>query len=379
MAFKRIIANSEEDLKTIMNNIKTWFKETNDYKTEFTTEKRKFQDPDTKAIVEKNIDVIKVTDNANDKFSTIKFIPMKEKGEMKVEIGGEGEAAVSGKISNQMKGKGKLKSYSKDKKVALKENPNSTKLSDRPVPTDKELRDEFEKRKPNFMKSIKGQLSGYKIKEEEAPKPKMIDKIKNVFNKKNDNGEFEYKNQTIEMDYEPGSKFANLVNDLENTRLFKGSEDALSDFMSSKIFDKLAQSYNIKFEEPGYSPRKIKLAPEKPSNPSDSIPKQTRDMAARPGATPGATSYSDFDLYELLKKTGKVTVTQLKEIIKEEIRNIQKENFESFDNLESAIKRHEKGDGYYNRTKLITIFNQLEASDQQKARTKYSEYFGKKK
>ena len=119
MAFKRIVANSEEDLKTIMDNIKTWFKETNDYKTEFTKEKRKFQDPDTKAIVEKDIDVIKATDNANDKFSTIKFIPMKEKGEMKIEIGGEGEAAVSGKISNQMKGKGKLKSYNKDKKVKL--------------------------------------------------------------------------------------------------------------------------------------------------------------------------------------------------------------------------------------------------------------------
>jgi hypothetical protein len=293
-----------------MNNIKTWFKETNDYKTEFTTEKRKFQDPDTKAIVEKNIDVIKATDNANDKFSTIKFIPMKEKGEMKVEIGGEGEAAVSGKISNQMKGKGKLKSYSKDKKVALKENPKP--------PTGQELEDEWEKRKANIMKSLKGQVSGNKIKEEEAPKPKMIDKIKNVFNKKNDNGEFEYKNQTIEMDYEPRSKFANLVNDLENTRLFKGSEDALSDFMSSKIFDKLAQSYNIKFEEPGYSPKKINLAPEKPSNPSDSIPKQTRDMAARPGATPGATSYSDFDLMEKLKRTGKLTTTQLKEIIKKE-------------------------------------------------------------
>jgi hypothetical protein len=235
---------------------------------------------------------------------------MKEKGEMKVEIGGEGEAAVSGKISNQMKGKGKLKSYSKDKKVALKENPKP--------PTGQELEDEWEKRKANIMKSLKGQVSGNKIKEEEAPKPKMIDKIKNVFNKKNDNGEFEYKNQTIEMDYEPRSKFANLVNDLENTRLFKGSEDALSDFMSSKIFDKLAQSYNIKFEEPGYSPKKINLAPEKPSNPSDSIPKQTRDMAARPGATPGATSYSDFDLMEKLKRTGKLTTTQLKEIIKKE-------------------------------------------------------------
>jgi hypothetical protein len=235
---------------------------------------------------------------------------MKEKGEMKVEIGGEGEAAVSGKISNQMKGKGKLKSYSKDKKVALKENPKP--------PTGQELEDEWEKRKANIMKSLKGQVSGNKIKEEEAPKPKMIDKIKNVFNKKNKYGEFEYQNQTIEMDYEPGSKFANLVNDLENTRLFKGSEDALSDFMSSKIFDKLAQSYNIKFEEPGYSPKKINLAPEKPSNPSDSIPKQTRDMAARPGATPGATSYSDFDLMEKLKRTGKLTTTQLKEIIKKE-------------------------------------------------------------
>jgi hypothetical protein len=302
MAFKRIVANSEEDLKTIMSNIKTWFKETNDYKTEFTTEKRKFQDPDTKAIVEKNIDVIKATDNANDKFSTIKFIPMKEKGEMKVEIGGEGEAAVSGKISNQMKGKGKLKSYSKDKKVALKENPKP--------PTGQELEDEWEKRKANIMKSLKGQVSGNKIKEEEAPKPKMIDKIKKVFEK--------YKNQEIEFDYEPGSNYSSFIDDLENTRLFKGSEDALSDFTESEIFNKLAQSYNIKFEEPGYSPKKINLAPEKPSNPSDSIPKQTRDMAARPGATPGATSYSDFDLMEKLKRTGKLTTTQLKEIIKKE-------------------------------------------------------------
>ena len=320
MAFKRIVANSEEDLETIMNKIMNWFDTTNQYESKKSTEKRRIQDPDTKKISEKDIDVLKVTDISNDKFSTIKFIPMIKKNEMKIEIGGEGEAAVTGKISNQIGTRGKLKSYSKDKKVALKENPNSTKLSDRPVPTDKELRDEFEKRKPNFMKSIKGQLSGYKIKEEEAPKPKMIDKIKNVFNKKNDNGEFEYQNQTIEMDYEPGSKFANLVNDLENTRLFKGSEDALSNFTSSKIFKELTneKNYNIKFEEPGYSPKKINLAPEKPSNPSDSIPKQTRDMAARPGATPGATSYSDFDLMEKLKRTGKLTTTQLKEIIKKE-------------------------------------------------------------
>ncbi len=122
MAFKRLVANSEEDLKTIINDIKQWFKETNNYKTEFSTEKRKFQDPDTKSIVEKSIDVIKVVDKANDKQASIKFIPMKEKGEMKIELGGEGETAIAGKISNQIKGKGKLKSYSKDKKVALGEN-----------------------------------------------------------------------------------------------------------------------------------------------------------------------------------------------------------------------------------------------------------------
>jgi len=330
MAFKRIVANSEEDLEKIVNHVKDWFKNSN-YTTEEGTEKRKFQDPDTKEILEKDISIIKVQEPLKDKNgkiidnkkSTIKFIPMIEKGQMKVEISGEGETVIASKIKDQVEMSrtrdnstaaplGKLKSYSKDKKVALKENPNSTKLSDRPVPTDKELRDEFEKRKPNFMKSIKGQLSGDKIKEEEAPKPKMIDKIKNVFEK--------YKNRKIKLDYESGSEFANFIDDLENTRLFKGSEDALSNFTSSKIFKELTneENYNIKFEKPKDDSRKLKLAPEKPSNPSDSIPKQTRDMATRPGATPGATSYSDFDLYELLKKTGKLTVTQLKEIIKKE-------------------------------------------------------------
>jgi hypothetical protein len=122
MAFKRIVAKSEEDLNKIITDVKEWFKSTKDYKVSFSTEKRKFQDPDTKAIVEKSIDVIKVVDGANGKETSIKFIPMKEKGEMKIELGGEGETAISGKISNQIKGKGVLKSYSKDKKVSLGEN-----------------------------------------------------------------------------------------------------------------------------------------------------------------------------------------------------------------------------------------------------------------
>jgi hypothetical protein len=258
MAFKRIVANSEEDLKTIMSDIKDWFKNSNDYKTEFSTEKRKFQDPDTKAIVEKSIDVIKVTDTANDKFSTIKFLPMKEKGEMKVEIGGEGEAAVSGKISNQMKSKGKFKSYSKDKKVALKE---------------------------------------------------ALDKrLGLVFLK--------YKGQSFPMDYKTGSKFERFVKDLEKSGYFS-DDDEVSDFMSSNEFERYADKFNVSLEEPGYSPEKLKLAPEKPSSTVDSKPRQARDMSARPGATPGATSYTDFDLQELLKK-GKVKKSILKEIIKRE-------------------------------------------------------------
>jgi hypothetical protein len=265
MAFKRIVANSEKDLEIIIKNIIDWFEKTDSYKTEKSTEKRKFQDPDTKKISEKDINVLKVTDNTNDKFSTIKFVPMIAKNEMKVEIGGEGEAAVSGKISNQIGTRGKLKSYSKDKKVALKEEDKKSEM--------------------------------------------MISKIERVL--KN------YANQEIELDYEPGSTYANLIDDLEKTRLFKGSEDALSNFTMSRLFDKLAKNHGIKFEEPGYSSKKLNIAPEKPSSTVDSKPRQTRDIATRPGATPGATSYSDFDLDELLKK-GKVKKSIIKEIIKRE-------------------------------------------------------------
>jgi len=258
MAFKRIVANSEEDLKTIMSNIKNWFKETNDYKTEFSTEKRKFQDPDTKAIVEKDIDIIKATDNANDKFSTIKFIPMKEKGEMKVEIGGEGEAAVSGKISNQMKGKGKFKSYSKDKKVALKE--------------------------------------------------QLDRRLANVFLK--------YKNQSIPMDFKPSSIFARLVKDLEKTGYFS-TDDEVSDFMSGDDFDIYATKFNITIDEPTDNDM-LSLAPEKKPQPQDMIPGRAQGDF-NPDVPHRAT-----DIYELVK-TGKIKKSQLKEIIKTEIKNTIKE------------------------------------------------------
>ena len=122
MAFKRIVANSEQDLEKIIDDVRDWFSASNDYDVKFSKETRKFMDPESKKIVEKSIDVIEANDKVNDKRATIKFIPMNEKNEMKLELGGEGESVVAGKISNQMKGRGTLKSYSKDKKVPLKEN-----------------------------------------------------------------------------------------------------------------------------------------------------------------------------------------------------------------------------------------------------------------
>jgi hypothetical protein len=288
MAFKRIVANTEEDLKTIMSNIKTWFKETNDYKVEFSTEKRKFQDPDTKAIVEKDIDVIKATDNANDKFSTIKFIPMKEKGEMKVEIGGEGEAAVSGKISNQMKGKGKLKSYSKDKKVALKENEPKPPMTD----------DELMKR---IKASLTHQVSGGK-KGKPGLQEAMDKRVAVVF--------FKYKDKSFPMDYKPGSMFAKFVNDLENSGAFS-SEDEVSDFMSSEEFDTYANKFNVEIDYADYDPTPLELAPKEPINPQDMIPRRApKDFIS------ADLPHRVTDLMEKLKKTGRLKKSELTEIIK---------------------------------------------------------------
>jgi hypothetical protein len=119
MAFKRIVANSEEDLKNIINDIKTWSKTVKDFTSNLTTEKRKFLDPETKQIVEKEIDVINITEPKGK--TAIKFIPLIEKDEMKLEIIGDNENGISNKLTNQIKGRGALKNYTKDTKVSMKE------------------------------------------------------------------------------------------------------------------------------------------------------------------------------------------------------------------------------------------------------------------
>ena len=40
---------------------------------------------------------------------------------MKIELGNEGESVIKGKIKNQVKGRGKIKSYTKDAKKPMNE------------------------------------------------------------------------------------------------------------------------------------------------------------------------------------------------------------------------------------------------------------------
>jgi dynactin complex subunit len=70
---------------------------------------------------------------------------------------------------------------------------------------------------------------------------------------------------------------------------------------------------------------------------------------------------------------------EFRKLIREEIRRAVSEanKFAKFSDLEQAIKHHEKGNTYYDETKLISLFNQLSSSDQIKARTKYKKYFKK--
>jgi hypothetical protein len=116
----RLVGDTKEDLQAIVKDIKDYFKNVNkDFTSKFTTEKRKFAE-DGK-IVEKSIDFITAKDNVNGKETTIKLIPMLNSTEMKIELGNEGESVIKGKIKNQLKGRGKIKSYTKDAKKPMNE------------------------------------------------------------------------------------------------------------------------------------------------------------------------------------------------------------------------------------------------------------------
>jgi hypothetical protein len=116
----RIVGNTPSDLENIVKDIKDYFKNVKkDFNSSFSTEKRKFIE--NGKIIEKNIDTIKTKDNVNGKETSIKLIPMVNPAEMKVELGGENETVIRGKIKNQLKSRGNIKSYTKDAKKPMNE------------------------------------------------------------------------------------------------------------------------------------------------------------------------------------------------------------------------------------------------------------------
>lgn len=113
MAYK-IVTPNEENLAQVLRNIELWFSNTHDFKVSFTEEIRKFFNAETKQIEERSINVIEVEEYGTSKQAKIKFIPLINTTEMKVEINGEGEFAIKNKINSQIKKLGVLKSYNKD-------------------------------------------------------------------------------------------------------------------------------------------------------------------------------------------------------------------------------------------------------------------------
>lgn len=124
----RIVAKSPDHLNDIVEDIMSWFETARDYRVEFDNESRKFADPATKQIVTKKIDVLHVQDPMTGKKTVIKFIPLLRPEEMKIEMGGENEHVMKGKLKNMMKGRGEFKTYNKDTLRKMSESDATTLL-----------------------------------------------------------------------------------------------------------------------------------------------------------------------------------------------------------------------------------------------------------
>lgn len=119
-----------------------------------------------------------------------------------------------------------------------------------------------------------------------------------------------YKDKSFPMDYKPNSMFAKFVGDLEKSGAFN-SEDEVSDFMSSEEFDNYANKFNVDIDYADYDPTPLELAPKEPINPQDMIPgRAPKDFVS------ADIPHRMTDLFEKLKKTGKLKKSELAEIIK---------------------------------------------------------------
>jgi hypothetical protein len=197
-------------------------------------------------------------------------------------------ASLASKIKD-IATRNKVTVVTKDKPTLKAVKENDTK---KPAMTDDEL-----------MKKIKSSLS-FQVSGGKKGKPglqeAMDKRIAVVF--------FKYKGKSFPMDYKPGSMFARFVNDLEKTGAFS-SEDEVSDFMASDDFFNYADKFNVEIEEPVNNDM-LSLAPKKQMEPQDMIPGR-----AQGDFNPDVPNRMT-DLFEKLKKTGKIKESELKEIIK---------------------------------------------------------------
>ena len=119
-----------------------------------------------------------------------------------------------------------------------------------------------------------------------------------------------YKDKSFPMDYKPNSMFAKFVNDLEKSGAFS-SDDEVSDFMSSEEFDSYANKFNVDIDYADYDPTPLSLAPKQQIEPQDMIPgRAPKDFVS------ADVPHRMTDLFEKLKKTGKLKKSELAEIIK---------------------------------------------------------------
>ena len=198
-------------------------------------------------------------------------------------------ASLASKIKD-VASRNKVTVVTKDKPTLKAVKENDTK---KPAMTDDEL-----------MKKIKSsltfQVSGGKKGKPGLQEGPMDKRIAIVFLK--------YKGKSFPMDYKTGSMFARFVGDLESSGAFS-SEDEVSDFMSSEEFDNYANKFNVEIDYADYDPT-LSLAPKKQMEPQDMIPSR-----AQGDVNPNAP-HRMSDLFEKMKKTGKLKKSELTEIIK---------------------------------------------------------------
>ena len=178
-------------------------------------------------------------------------------------------------------------------KYEIKQKESFGENKDKPKMSDEELM-------KRIKSSLSNQVSGGKKGKPGLQEGPMDKRVAIVFLK--------YRGKSFPMDYKTGSTFARFVGDLEKTGAFMG-EDAVSDFMASDDFYNYANKFGVEIEEPTDNDM-LSIAPKKQMEPQDMIPSR-----AQGDVNPNAP-HRMSDLFEKIKKTGKLKKSELTEIIK---------------------------------------------------------------